>query len=148
GHRRPAADRGRGPPAPAAVRGGLGAPVRGRPDPGILRQADPPPPQPRRQPRGQPRPVADRDHPDELPCPDPRLRRTAHQRGPVEEGDHPLPEALRRPPGLPPPAPRRLTPQTPGAARPAIRLPHPCWPANDSSAAPGPLPLPADRVTS
>jgi transposase len=51
-HRRPAPDRGRGPPAPATLRGGLGALVRGRPDPGILRQARPPPPQSRGQPRG------------------------------------------------------------------------------------------------
>ena len=42
-----------------------------RPDPGILRQDHPAPPQPRRRPAGQPRPVADRDHPDELPCPRP-----------------------------------------------------------------------------
>ena len=58
----------------------LGAPVRGRPDPRLLRQAHPPPAQPRRRPPGQPRPVADRDHPDELAPPDPRLRRKA-QRG-------------------------------------------------------------------
>ena len=48
-------------------RGRLGAPVRRRPDPRILGQGHPPPPQPRRRPPGQPRPVADRDHPDELP---------------------------------------------------------------------------------
>ena len=66
-HRRPAPDRRRRPPRTAALRGGLGAPVRRRPDPRILRQAHPPPPQPRRRPPGQPRPVADRDHPDELP---------------------------------------------------------------------------------
>ena len=62
-------------------------------------------------------PVAHRDHPDEQPPPDPRLRRAAHRRGPVEDRDHPLPEALRRPPGLPPPPRRRrLTALTPGAA--------------------------------
>ena len=66
-HRRAAADRGRGPPGAAALRGGLGAPVRGRPDPGIVGEGHPPPAQPRRRPPGQPRPVADRDHPDELP---------------------------------------------------------------------------------
>jgi transposase len=70
-------------------------------------------PQPRRQPRGQPRPLADRDHPDGQPSRHPRLRAAAHRRRPVEEGDHPLPEALRRPRGLPPP-PRRLAPKTPG----------------------------------
>jgi transposase len=65
---------------------------------------------PRRRPAGQPCPVADRDHPDELPPADPRLRHAPHQRRPVQEGDHPLPQALRRPRGLSPPAPaRRLT---------------------------------------
>jgi transposase len=63
---------------------------------------------PRRQPRGQSCPVADRHHPDELAPGYPRLRRPAHQGGPVQEGGHPLPEALRRPRGLPAPA-RRLT---------------------------------------
>jgi hypothetical protein len=78
-HRRPAPDRRRRPPRTAAVRGGLGASVRRRPDPGILRQDRPPPPQPRRRPFRQPRPVADRDHADELAPPDPRLRRAAHR---------------------------------------------------------------------
>jgi transposase len=55
--------------------------------------------------------VADRHHPDELPPSHPRLRRTAHRRGLVEEGNHPLPQALRGPRGLSLPAPaRRLTP--------------------------------------
>jgi hypothetical protein len=71
----------------------------------ILGKGHPLPPQPRRRPPGQPRPLPDRDHPAELPPADPRLRRPAHQRRPVEEGNHPLPQALRRPPGLPPPAP-------------------------------------------
>ena len=62
---------------------------------------------PGRRPPGQPRPVADRDHPDELPPADPRLRRAAHRRRPVQERDHALPEALRRPRGLPPPPRRR-----------------------------------------
>ena len=67
-------------------------------------------PQPRRRPAGQPCPLPDRDHPAQLPPTDPRLRRPAHQRRPVEEGNHPLPQALRRPRGLPLPAPaRRLT---------------------------------------
>jgi Transposase IS116/IS110/IS902 family len=73
----------------------------------------------RRQPRGQPCPVADRDHPDELACPDAGLRRAAHRARPVEEGDHPRPEALRHTRGLPPPAPR-LTPQTRGRPDPLI----------------------------
>ena len=37
---------------------------------------------------------------------DPRLRRPAHRRGPVQAGDHPLPQTLRRPRDLPPPARR------------------------------------------
>jgi transposase len=82
-------------------------------------------PQPRRRPPGQPRPVPDRHHPDELPPAHPRLHRPAQQGRPVQEGDHPLPEALRRPRGLPPPAPRRrLTLKLPGAAWPHNRLPH------------------------
>ena len=53
-------------PGPAAQRGRLGAPVRRRPHPGILRQDRPPPAQPWRRPPGQPRPVADRVHPPGL----------------------------------------------------------------------------------
>ena len=50
-----------------------------------------------------------------------------------------LVEVLRRPRGLPPSPPaRRLTPFTPGTAWPSNRLPHSCWPANDSPAVPGP----------
>ena len=64
GYRRAAAGRRRGPPGAAALGGRLGAPVRRRPDPRLVRQDHPPPPQPRRRPAGQPRPVAHRDHPD------------------------------------------------------------------------------------
>ena len=53
-------------PGAAALRGRLGAPVRRRPDPGLVGQSHPPPAQPRRRPPGQPRPVADRVHPDGL----------------------------------------------------------------------------------
>jgi transposase len=52
------------------------------PVPRVIGEGPAAPPEPRRQPRGQPRPVADRDHPDELPSRHPRLRRAAHQRGP------------------------------------------------------------------
>jgi transposase len=76
---------------------------------------------------------------DELPSRHPRLRRAAHQRGPVQEGDHPLPEALRCPRGLPPPARRRLTPRVPGAAWPANRLPQPVLAFERSAGRPGPL---------
>jgi transposase len=76
-------------------------------------------PQPRRGPPGQPRPVADRHHPDGLAPADPRLRRPADQGGPVQEGDHPLPQAVRRPRGLPAPAPAiRLTPKLRGRPGP------------------------------
>ena len=93
-------------PGPAAQRGRLGAPVRSRADPGLLREGHPLAAQPWRQPGRQPRLVADRDLPDALPPSHPRLRRPAQHRRPVQEGDHPLPEAVRRPRGLPPP-PRR-----------------------------------------
>jgi len=89
----------------------------GRPDPGIVRESNPPPAQPRWRPPGQPRPVADRVHPDGLRPGHPRLRRAAHGRREIQGRDHPLPEALRRPRGLPPPPPgRRLTLKSPGTA--------------------------------
>ena len=68
------------PPRTAALRGRLGAPVRRRPDPGLLGQDRPPPAQPRRRPPGQPRPVADRVHPHGLRPGHPRLRRAPHSR--------------------------------------------------------------------
>jgi transposase len=74
------------------------------PIPASSGEGHPPAAQPGREPRGQPCPVADRDHPDELPPRHPRLCRPAHQRRPAGERNHPLPEALRRPPGLSPPA--------------------------------------------
>ncbi len=104
GHRGPAAGGGRGSPRAAAQRGCLGAPVRGRSDPRIIREGPAAPAQPRREPRGQPRSMADRDHPDELPPAHPYLRCPAHQGRPVQARDHPLPEALCRPRGLLPPA--------------------------------------------
>jgi transposase len=48
-------------------------------DPRLVGEGAAAPPQSRREPRGQPRPVADRDHPDELAPANPRLRRPAHQ---------------------------------------------------------------------
>jgi hypothetical protein len=58
------------PPRPAAIGGGPGAPVRLSAHSRLLGQGSPAPAQPRRQPPGQPRPVAHRDHPDEKPCKD------------------------------------------------------------------------------
>ena len=101
------------------------------------------PAEPRREPRGQPCPVADRDHPDERPPRHPRLRPAAHRGGTAGEGHHPLPEALRRSRGLPLPA-QLTAPQTPGAAWPANRLPQTCWPSNNPPAAPAPSPAAAD----
>ena len=66
----------------------------------LLRQAAPPPPQPRRRPAGQLRPVADRLHPDGHRPTNPGLRGPAHRRGQDHQRDHPLPQALRRPRGL------------------------------------------------
>jgi transposase len=108
-HRGAAAHRGGRPSRAAAQRGRLGAPVRGRPHPGVVGEGHPPPAQPRRRPAGEPRPVADRVHPHGLARGHPCLRRPPHGRRKVQGRDHPLPEALRRPRGLPPPAGRRLT---------------------------------------
>ena len=119
-HRSPAPGRRRGSPGAAALGGRLGAPVRGRPDPGIVGESHSSPPQSRRRPPGQPRPMADRAHPDERPSADSHLRRAAHQGRPVEERDHPLPEASRRPRGLPPPPRRRLTLPVRGRPDPQI----------------------------
>jgi hypothetical protein len=94
--------------------------VRGRADPRVLGQDPPAPAQPRREPRGQPRPVADRHHPDERPSRNPRPRPAAHGGRAVEEGGHPLPQVLRRPRGLPLPATRRLTRKPPGRPGPLI----------------------------
>ena len=136
-HRGAAAHRRRGPPRTAPLRGRLGAPVRRRPDPRLLRQDRPPPAEPRRRPPGQPRLVADRVHPHGLSPGYPRLRRTAHRRGEVQEGNHPLPEALRRPRGLPPPPRfRRLNAHSRGRPGPIFGC-RTCWPANDPPAVPG-----------
>ncbi|HEY6280000.1 MAG TPA: transposase, partial [Streptosporangiaceae bacterium] len=75
------ADRRRGPPIAAALRGRLGAPMRHRAHPGILGQGGQAPPQPRRGPPGEPCAVAHRDHPDGIAPRHPRLRRTARCRG-------------------------------------------------------------------
>src|SRR5208282_3424815 len=78
-----------------------------------------------------------RDHPDELPPADPRLRHAAHQGRPVQERDHPLPQALRRPRGLSPPArSRQLTP-APGGGLARKSAAAYRWPSNDSPAVPG-----------
>jgi hypothetical protein len=85
-------------------------------DPGLLGQdAEPAPAHPRRRPPSQPRPAADRDHPDGLAPADPRLRRPARQGRPVQARDHPLPQTLPSPRDLPLPA-APLTTRLPGAA--------------------------------
>ncbi len=109
----------------------------GRPDPSLLGQGLPAPAQPRRRPASQPRPVADRDHPDGLASADPRLCRPAQQGRPVQARDHPLPQALRRPRGLPPPPPARgLTLTLRGRPGPIFGC-RTRWPANDPPAVPG-----------
>ena len=100
----------------------------------------PPPAQPRRRPPGQPRPVADRDHPDELPPAHPRLRRAgapkkACPRKKSSAASSVTSPARSTPTCARPPADAQL----PGTAWPANRLPHTCWPANDSPAVPGPI---------
>jgi transposase len=62
-HRGGAAGHRGGQPGAAAVRGGLGAPVRHRPHPGLLGQGDPLAAQPGRGPASQPGPAGHRDHP-------------------------------------------------------------------------------------
>ena len=58
----------------------VGAPVRRRPDPGLVGQGQPAPAQPRRRPPGQPRAVADRDHPAGLPPGHPATRAYVERR--------------------------------------------------------------------
>ena len=109
-----AAHRGRRSPRAAAQRGGLGAPVRRRPDPPRHRGKSPA--------TGSTPAVTARPT---IPLwrivftrlgSDPAARasrRAPHRRREIQGGDHPLPEALRRPRGLPPPPPgRRLAPSS------------------------------------
>jgi hypothetical protein len=90
----------------AAVRGGLGAPVRRGPGPRFPGHAHPPPALPRRRPAGQSRPAADRDHPDELPPPGPAAT----------------------PGGAPPRACRRPRSSAASSAMPPARSPPACAP--------------------
>ena len=76
-HRGDAAGRGRRQPPTDQLRGRLGAPLRRRADPRRVRQDSRPPVEPRRQPPGQPCPVADRHHPHEQR---PRTRRYVQRR--------------------------------------------------------------------
>jgi transposase len=63
--------------------------------------------QPQWSPAGQRGAVAHRAGADEVACADPRLRRAAHRRGPVQARDHAVLEALRGPRGLPLPQAHR-----------------------------------------
>jgi hypothetical protein len=138
GHRRHLPRR-RRQPRPDPLRGGLGQDLWGRPGASRLRQDQrPAPPQPRRQPPSEPRPVAGRADP-------PRPRRTPHRRlhatssrpGPHQTRDHPGAQTLRRTRNLPT-APDLSTgsrhrdtvtglaqdcPDTPNGRRPPIDLP-------------------------
>jgi len=71
------------------------------PIPRLVRQDHPAPPEPRRRPPSQRRPLPDRALPPALGPPHPRLHGTTHQAGQVQEGDHPLPQTLHRPRALP-----------------------------------------------
>ena len=89
-----------GQPRPGPPRGQLRRAVRRQPGRCLLRQAAPPPAQPRRRPASQLRAVDDRHDP---PGPRPAhqgLRRPAHHRGQDQQRDHPLPQALHRPRNL------------------------------------------------
>jgi transposase len=71
--------------------------VRRLPGPGLQRQDDPAPAQPRRQPPSQRRPSQGRRHAHARPPAGPRLRPSPHDRGQKQARDHPLPQALRGP---------------------------------------------------
>ena len=94
-------------PGRVRTRGQLRRAVRRQPGRCLLRQAAPPPAQPRRRPAGQLRAIDDRHDP---PGPRPAhqgLRGPAHHRGQDQERDHPLPQALHRPRNLQDPMPAK-----------------------------------------
>jgi transposase len=68
----------------------------------ILRQNHPSPPQPRRRPARQQRPLQHRPDPPGPRRTHPRLRRQTDNRRQIEKGNHALSQTLRRPRGLPP----------------------------------------------
>ena len=70
---------------------------RARPDPGQLRQDQPPPARPRRQPPDQRRHPSDRDHPRPLPPRDPRLHRPQALRRQDPPRRHPLASSATSP---------------------------------------------------
>ena len=122
-------------PGLAAHRGELRRAMRLQPGRCLLREAAPPPAQPRRGPAGQLRAVADRLHPDGLRPAHPGLRGPAHRRGQDQERDHALPQAVRRPrdlqgPGYPGPQPRGRRPAHTGGPNPRALRPRarPGWP--------------------
>ena len=82
---------------------------RRRSDPGQLRQDQPPPPRPRRQPPDQRDHPPHRRHPPALPPRDPGLHRPQTRRRQEHQRSHPLPQTPPRPPHLAPP-PARPTP--------------------------------------
>lgn len=73
----------------------------GLPRPGLVRQDEPAPAQPRRSPTTELRALPRGDRPHALPPTHDRLRCPAHSRGQDETGDHPLPQALSDPRDLP-----------------------------------------------
>jgi transposase len=78
--------------------------ARRRSNPGQLRQDQPPPPRPRRQPPSQRDHPSHRGHPPALTRRDPGLHRPQTRRRQEHQGSHSLPQAPPHPPHLAPPA--------------------------------------------
>ena len=87
-------------------RGRLRRAVRGEPDLGIIRQDQPSPSQPRREPPSEQRPLDHRDGPTSRRPHHPRLQSTTNPRRALTPRDRPLPQAIPRP-THPPNTPRR-----------------------------------------
>jgi transposase len=79
------------------IRGRVRPPVRCRTHPGLVRDDDPSPAQPRRAPASQRSPLPRRDRPDATPRAHQGLRRSQDRRGQDESRDHPLPQTAPRP---------------------------------------------------
>lgn len=102
------------PPRPRPLSGRAGPDRWHLPDPGIIRQHHPAPPEPRRRPATEPGHQHHRAHPNAHGPRHPRLRPAPHPRRANQAGDHPMPETLRHPADTPdahsqPAAPDRLT---------------------------------------
>ena len=94
--------------------------LRRQPGPGLVRQDNPPSPQPWRRPSSQQRAAHHRHRAASDRSPHQGLRRQAHRRGPFQARGHPVPQALHRARGLRP-HPPATTGDQPGPDR---RLTH------------------------